>query len=321
MCPHLFNSDLLTESLPIKFTKQATLTARAAHLPLLAGDFDWSPASCLHTKAADITPFFFFFFREHEWAVIREAHRWAAARLPPSARSAQVGLSTEATACPPAAKSLGVTAASGSVQSRRGAGSQSSEQQIRLPLLSELRFEGCWFFKLHWAWPFYLSSYAQGPFSSFLTCISKSREKMLCSSKNGTAAFSKNPKLTLFLSLHLEEDLDWWSEIQNIPLIVYFAVNKRPSLYRSFSRWANELIVSVITDSSLLHSVQLVYKENAFSDTSTQQDHQRCYLQCLSLHQHNRNSTTCVDGGWWLYWFYIGLEFSSLLSKRTQRNA
>lgn len=119
ICMYLyqFKYYLLGESVSIRFTKQANAdNSRHPSATVLGGDYDWSQASCLHTKSGDIA----FLAGPHEWVLIRGAHRWAAASVR-SVLSVQVALvwrQQRAHLLP----SLRVTAVSRTIQSRRCAG-------------------------------------------------------------------------------------------------------------------------------------------------------------------------------------------------------
>lgn len=86
--------------------------------------------------------------------------------------------------------SLWVTAVIRAIQSRHCAGD--GVRRKSYSLLSWLLFEDCWFFKLHWAWPFYPSTCVQGHFPSVCTCISKPTHFFIFF-KEQNSNFLKNP--------------------------------------------------------------------------------------------------------------------------------
>ncbi len=130
-----------------------------------------------------------------EWTQIRGACWWATAS--PVSMQSTGGTSLKLTASPTAAESHSLCCD----QCRHCAGDRVWRDSYTL--LSLLLFEGCWFFKLHWAWPFYLSTYVQGPFPSVCSRISK---PTFISSKNRMVIFSKS-QTHAFLNLWPFEDL------------------------------------------------------------------------------------------------------------------
>lgn len=121
---------------------------------------------CLHVESEDISPF-----------PGRLSEQWSeeptGGLLPLcSTCASQVALNVEATVSPPAANSQ-----SNCCERDRPITAlcmkRTTEKKISLSILSSLLFEDCWFFRLHWAWLFYPSTYVLGLFPSLCTCISK----------------------------------------------------------------------------------------------------------------------------------------------------
>lgn len=153
----------------------------------------------------------------------------AAARLPPNARSAQVGIGAEATACPPAAKSLRVTAESGTVQSGRGGGSRAPSSK-----LDSLSSPSCALKAADFSSSIELDHFIsvhmrRGPFSSFYACISKSFDKIFMFFKGQNCNFSQKSQTNASLYLCSLEDLKWWCKH-----LFCSVVSKHPSPHKIF---------------------------------------------------------------------------------------
>lgn len=145
------------------------------------------------TRRLRISLFFFFSFASmtEQWS--EEPTGGAAARLPPSARSAQVGIGAEATACPPAAKSLRVTAESGTVQSRRGGGSRAPSSKLDSLSSPSCALKAADFSSSIELDHFISAHTRRGPFLLSVLAYQSLFTKFLCSSKTGIAIFSKIP--------------------------------------------------------------------------------------------------------------------------------